>query len=459
MRTHTTFLILIMIGDYAEVPDECPATTTCPVVCVANLTECPTVCDPGLTLCSIGTCVENCDYYDSLELESPCLCDKQPIACPKVVEPYDVCHAIFKDFYDADAECIEAQEDAIPLLSFTGPWFLACYFSISGITILVFLWCFFNQKAVPVKDSTMPISSATNKVTNSEVWTQTGYKSGILGSFVYTLVILAFIAIQFLLFTLTIMYYMQQEAILKWDPVFRDEVQVLKAFEIVWMVGFVWCFAFRYPDSVRNLFLRRCVLTSATHVTVVAPIKVVEVNEIPGAGEKLAAMLWVPFDFVLRGVFSYPYGRPGEEAVYCHITIDANTGTRSFYHRMRRYVFDNESGVFIPGTMSIGTTLGDFVAQAGGLSNDEVVKRNGLVGPNFIAMEKPTILGSIYKEFSKPFYLYQNFMVWSWAPYWYYYMAIINTIVRVTGAIVVAVFQYMSDLNLYRISVVEGEVV
>jgi hypothetical protein len=200
-------------------------------------------------------------------------------------------------------------------------------------------------------------------------------------------------------------------------------------------------------------------MTAATYVTVVAPTKIVEVNEIPGAGERLAAMIFFPFDFVLRGVFSYPYGRPGEEAVYCPITIDASTGTRSFYHRMRRYVFDDESGVFIPGSMSIGTTLGEFLAQAAGISNDEVVKRTGLVGPNFISMDKPTILGSIGKEFSKPFYLYQNFMVWSWAPYWYYYMAIVNTIVRVTGGVVVAIFQYMSDLNLYGISVVEGEVV
>jgi hypothetical protein len=68
-------------------------------------------------------------------------------------------------------------------------------------------------------------------------------------------------------------------------------------------------------------------------------------------------------------------------------------------------------------------------------------------------------LGSIFKEFSKPFYLYQNFMVWSWAPYWYYYMAIVNTIVRVAGGTVVAIFQYMSDLKLYGISVMEGEVV
>jgi hypothetical protein len=73
-------------------------------------------------------------------------------------------------------------------------------------------------------------------------------------------------------------------------------------------------------------------------------------------------------------------------------------------------------------------------------------------------MQKPTVFGLIYKEFSKAFYLYQAFMVWTWAPYWYYYMAIVNTVVRVTGGIVVAVFQYISDSVLYQLTNVEGEV-
>jgi magnesium-transporting ATPase (P-type) len=42
------------------------------------------------------------------------------------------------------------------------------------------------------------------------------------------------------------------------------------------------------------------------------------------------------------------------------------------------------------------------------------------------------------------------------APYWYYYMAIVNTVVRITGGLVVAVFQYMSDMSLYQLVVTEG---
>jgi hypothetical protein len=47
-----------------------------------------------------------------------------------------------------------------------------------------------------------------------------------------------------------------------------------------------------------------------------------------------------------------------------------------------------------------------------GLTAEESTRRLGVVGPNILDLKKPTVIGSIMKEFSKPFYLYQNFMVW-----------------------------------------------
>ncbi len=114
-------------------------------------------------------------------------------------------------------------------------------------------------------------------------WTQTGYTSTVVGLTVYSLIVLSFWIIQFLLFALTVEYceYLffishhcdqllapqryclaidtQQEAI-TWSVFgtqqFFDEVQVLMAFEIVWMVGFVWSFFIMAPDSLYALFLR-----------------------------------------------------------------------------------------------------------------------------------------------------------------------------------------------------------
>lgn len=442
-------------GDYAEIPEECPATTTCPVVCVANLTECPTACGDGLSLCATGNCETDCAAFEVYEV--PCACDALGIACPKVVDLFPVCFERFQNFYDNNTACVDAQVEAVPLLSFTGPWFLACYFVLAGVSILVMLWCFLNQKIFPVGSSTMTLESTTKA--SSGVWTQTGYKTHPIGFVIHILVNLTFLAIQVLLFATTIFYYMQQGSITRWPLVFQDEAQVLKAFEIVWMVGFVWTIAFRYPSTgAYALFLRRCDLGEATHVAVVAPIKSIEVTEVSSLVGRTASMAWAPFDFVLRVIFSHPYDRPGLETIFCPIENDPQTNTRSILHRMRRYVYSEETSGFIPCMFCVGTTLGDLLDQCGGLSTDEVILRRGKSGPNVIALLKPTILGSIYKEFSKTFYLYQNFMVWSWANFFYYYMAIVNTFVRVSGGLVVAYFQYVSDSVLFQLSHVEGDV-
>ena len=167
--------------------------------------------------------------------------------------------------------------------------------------------------------------------------------------------------------------------------------------------------------------------------------------------------------------------------------MDKTTGTRYIYFRFRRFVYDAASNKFVPGSWDVqeGVKIGDWLDSSylhQGLSKDEAVKRRGIVGPNVLELKKPTVIGSIYTEFSKTFYLYQTFMVWTWGkitnypdkriilhsltclhtvtsgPYWYYYMAIVNTCIRVTGGIVVGVFQYMSDKNLYQLMKMYGTV-
>jgi Cation transporter/ATPase, N-terminus len=451
----------IDIGDFAEVPDECPATTTCQVACVADRSECPTVCEAGLTLCLTGNCLPDCTVHDAnIEAErweTPCGCDTLPVACPKVIDLLDNCATRFGNYYDVSAACIEAQEEAEAKLSYTGPWFIFVYVDFIVTTVLAIAWCFCNQKLAPVPASTMPMQAA-NHVTTGE-WTQTGYRTTLLGTAIYLLVTFTLWLFQFLLFVTTLFYYMQQEQITRWPKVFENEVQVLFVFEMVWMVGIVWSLAFRYPSTgIRALFLRRCVLSSATHVAVVAPVKSIEVRRARTTVERTAEILWCPIDGIFRTIFSHPYDRPGLETVFCPVEKDVLTGTRSILHRMRRYVYNEETAAYVPGTMSVGTTLGDLLAQTEGLSQETVAERQGTAGPNVIPLQRPTILGSLHKEFSKTFYVYQSFMVWTWLNFQYYYMGIVNTIVRLGGGLVVAYFQHASDSLLYQLSDVEGEV-
>jgi len=213
---------LFFVGDYAEVPDTCPAMTTCPIVCVASIEDCPTSCEEGKVLCNDGRCEFSCTGDE----ETACVdrCESMTITCPKVVDFYDACQEKYAAYYDAESECIDSQTEMIPQVSFTGPWFLVCYFWISGVTALVMLWCFFNQKLSPVQDSTLPMSELG--------WSQTGYKRHLLGMIIHGLVMLTLFGVQFLLLILVILYYMQQGVILSnFEPVFQDEVQVLIAFE------------------------------------------------------------------------------------------------------------------------------------------------------------------------------------------------------------------------------------
>lgn len=160
---------------------------------MANATDGPTACDDGLLLCNDGVCSESCEDW----IETPCECDGLPVACAKVIDSYNVlCFKRFQEFYDTYAECLEAISEEIPLLSFlTKPAFIFCYVWISAVTALVFLWYLFNQKLVPVPNSTRSFSPAADSST--EGWTQTGYKTHWIGSFVHALVILTFVGIQF----------------------------------------------------------------------------------------------------------------------------------------------------------------------------------------------------------------------------------------------------------------------
>jgi hypothetical protein len=432
---------------------------------VADAADCPTSCEEGLEWCEWGGCEPDCAAFaEEYVLENPCTCEGLTIACPKVIDAFPNCQDRFEAYYNATVACYEAVEEEIPLLSFTGPYFLACYITLGAVTVLVFLWGWFNQVLFPVEDSTVEFVPGEKSCT----WTLTGYRKHWIGTIIYGLTMFVLWGFQILLFLLTLFYYMQQDTkITAWGKPFQDEVQVLKAFQIVWMVGFFWSFSFRYVQTgLWSVFLRRCTLDEADFVTVVAPTKSLEILEpessVPKFGEQLMHSIWLPFDTILRAYFSWPYGKMGYDTCFCPVTYDPSTGNRSFYHRMRRYVFDENpedgSWAFAPGTVTLGERLGDFLELSEGLSAEQVIQRTARVGPNIIPMEKPTVFGLIYKEFSKAFYLYQAFMVWTWAPYWYYYMAIVNTVVRVTGGIVVAIFQFISDSVLYQLTNVAGEV-
>lgn len=443
---------------YWEIPETCPPKTSCPLICVYDESYCPTKCPKGYNLCVDGSCsIEECSPH----LWNLCQCDALYFACPRVIDYLDACYVRFEQEYDNNTLCLEEQAYSTPKVSFVSFWFVFCYCWISIVTFLVIGYCYYNQKMNPIQKTSektlYPISSIDGSDTvlyQQQEWKQIGYKTNLVGLIIGFLVYFTLWAIQFLLFFLTICYYMQQESITRWPPPFQDDVQVLLAFIIVWSVGFVFSFSFHWPHSITSLFLRRCILREATHVAVVAPI--MQVQSIASGrmkwGDILVRTIWAPIDRAYHIIFSYPLTPNDYETTYCPV----DNKTRSFYHRMGRYVFNDIEEKYVPASMKIGNTIEELSKWKEGLTSKQVNLHQAHVGPNVISIPKPNWFHTVYIEFSKPFYLYQTFILWTWFNYWYFQMALVGTITRFIGGLTVASFQYDNDRQLYKLSCVHG---
>jgi hypothetical protein len=149
-----------------------------------------------------------------------------------------MCTERFTSQYDAYMTCLEEQLEAVPLVDFTGPWFKACYILLPLLTLIMLIWCAWNQRWSPIPGSTLPLEHAkfldvstkasSRKARSSQgalrrmetkhssdsgdsdvdegMLTQTGYKATIVGLFLYYLIVLAHVIIQFLLFALSVEY-------------------------------------------------------------------------------------------------------------------------------------------------------------------------------------------------------------------------------------------------------------
>lgn len=129
-------------GDYVDPSFNCPATTTCPQVCVANVTDCPSemLCDNGETLCADGSCAAVA--CDDSSLESPCEFECAPVACRKTVALYDACFDLYGSLYDAETVCGEEETAATTnLFQFNEPGYTAVYTWVSCFTFLIIAWC------------------------------------------------------------------------------------------------------------------------------------------------------------------------------------------------------------------------------------------------------------------------------------------------------------------------------
>ena len=246
---HYLALIIIcqeVIADFGDFADDdgdfkCPAFTTCPVACVANLTDCPVdlACPEGTTLCVDGNCASIADGGCDPELTSPCELECATVACMKVNDFFDNCNVTFETQYAFAAECEIFVEENLFIVDQTGPGFIFFYFWISFLTFCVYIWCAYNQYFKPVEDSTKVLFEAVKDFEKpkekKEEWTQTFYRRNYLGDIIYAMTVITLAGFHVLLGIFTIFYYWQQESVLwNYAPIYEDEAQVLFIFEVIW---------------------------------------------------------------------------------------------------------------------------------------------------------------------------------------------------------------------------------
>lgn len=173
------------------------------------------------------------------------------------------------------------------------------------------------------------------------------------------------------------------------------------------------------PDNLIPLSSAGCRPADAHYVAITAQTDSFEISLKSNA---IIADLTGFFTSILSFIFSDKSQR-GEgsktSVTFCKVHVESNTGTRYFYFRFRRFIYDAASNTFVTGSWDVqeDANIGAWLDSSylyRGLSKDEAVKRLGIVGPNVLKLKKPTVIGSIYAEFSKPFYTYQTFMVWTW---------------------------------------------
>jgi len=463
-------------GDYVDPTFECPAKTTCPIVCVASGTTCPSSlsCPAGTSLCKDGTCEADCTTADASfdPTSSPCpTC--MPVICPKIINYFDQCKTDYHVYYNLTSQCKE--NEILQEYTLLEAPFVLVYVLVTLISAAMFIWCAFNQRWSSVSGSTQPLcpmTQDTNDVTtniSSPGWTQTGYVGGStfrgiiknpMGMLLYYSMMLNLMGLNLILAILTYWYYQRPtSSITGKKTIFQDDVNLLQAFEITWIVAFGLTFIIKWPPSILSLYLRRCILEQATHVAIYTPLeeeKHVEagVQTLSSFLSKLSTLYYTMMQFIFSDVHT-PSG--GGEVTYCPVYTEIH-GSRYIVFRLRRYVYDYKTGKFEPGSVQVGTTLGDFVEGKQGLETSQVLIRRRLVGPNTIDIKKPFILRSIMQEFSKPFYTYQLYMVWAWFPFNYYFMAIIQSTIIISGGLSVSFFLYRNERNLYRLSRVSGHV-
>jgi hypothetical protein len=426
-----------VLSPFTDHSFSCPYKDACVPLCVADtLTDCPDTmqCDLSLSLCDDGTCQSDCTGHDDNPCEDIC---GFPCA-PETIHNPNHCESTYPEEYGTMYAGLCDSEGDGPWISYYLPGFVFCYVWLALVGGLSLIWMFLNQRVFPVgmvepflpneqtQDNGVSKLELDNPKTHVLISsTQTGYKTNYIALFLYVLVIVTCIGFQLGLLILNLMYYDLLEDQIDFDKdtkVFFNESQILQVYEVTWHVGLAWCLFLKWPSSIINLFRRRCHLKDAEYVIIFRERNVsLVVNDRSLAWMRnfIDAIRWAFDSFFVYFFSDVTHPRVPGTTTTCPIVLQAD-GSRSFYFQMRKFNYNASNQRFEPASIVVGKQLNELVASNRGLTSAEVDVRTMLVGRNVVNLPPPSPIAVLFAEFKKPFYLYQNFMSWTWFSFSYW---------------------------------------
>lgn len=217
---------------------------------------------------------------------------------------------------------------------------------------------------------------------------------------------------------------------------------------VVWHLAAFWYFVVYIGAKGINVFRTRCHLANATHVELRLPISAMRGKTYRPAQpmmEGLADKAEYCLEELLRCAYCkcIDRGDPTRDECTRNFVVPVHTFTpeigltvKYIEYELRRFAYDESVGLFLP--MKFPEWTMSMICNAKGLTTDQAHELSSRVGENYIKLEVPWLITAVFSEFSKPFYIYQWFIMQTWYWFDYWHMGLMTTVIAAGGGLVIA---------------------
>ncbi|KAJ2827433.1 hypothetical protein IWW50_001891, partial [Coemansia erecta] len=274
-----------------------------------------------------------------------------------------------------------------------------------------------------------------------------GYRNHILGTICVWSVGAGTVLWNCMLGVLTVDYYGKLPGSrhgVEYSLAFESDYLLLATFLVLWGISFIICVGLLIlKPHLRNYFRILTLPANSEYVCAVRPLKEIKVME-----EQPNWMQHRINTFVER-----LGARLSRDKEYTTCPIERTSEGRAYFtYQCTRYVLDEQTKQYAPYEFDLGTSHRGLIDQASGLSSTDAAYRLELVGPNFIEVKVPNILGAFVREFLSFFYIYQLMILWVYYIYAYWQVALVDNGVILLSATIKVVLRVQSERRLKKMA-------